>query len=694
MRKLISTVLIFLVFIARGASAQEVAARDGDLSRPIEIEEVKVPAGSRLPDIGTQKTVMDSVALRDNITSNLADVISHNSSVFIKSYGRATLSTASFRGTAPSHTQVLWNGMKLNSPMLGMVDFSLIPSYLIDAMSLYHGASSVGVTGGGLGGAITLSTRPEQVDGFAARYIQGIGSFSTYDEFLDLSYGGKRWHGTTRVSYSSSDNDFTYTNYNKKNYIYDQAGNITGFTYPRESNRNGDFSDFHILQDLSLQSRRGDRWSLSAWYMRSLRGVPMLSVDYSDPGRSRGEQRERTLRAVAGWNRQKDSYKLDLKAGYTYTDLRYTYTADPGSGQVSDLINSQGYVNSFFSRAEGEYFIADKWMFSGNISFTQDHVRSIDNEAPTTTAGPYIKGYDWARTELSGFASVRYKPTERWGITLNLREEVYASDFTPLIPALLAEYTLSKRGEVVLKASAARNYRYPSLTDLYFMPGGNPDLQPEDGYMYDGGIGFTIGKRESRFRFHGEAAGFDSYINNWILWLPAVQGTFQGVWSPMNVRRVHSYGLEAKADMTWNMGSGWELYLAGVFGITHSTNHGDPMSYGDESVGKQLVYIPVYSSAVTGRLSWKKWILTYKWNYYSERFTTSSNEPTRVGLLTPYYMNDVSLEKKLGLRFADLSFKVSVNNLFDEEYVSVLSHPMAGRNFGLYIEIAPRFKRR
>lgn len=30
----------------------------------------------------------------------------------------------------------------------------------------------------------------------------------------------------------------------------------------------------------------------------------------------------------------------------------------------------------------------------------------------------------------------------------------------------------------MFKASIARNYRYPTLNDLYFKPGGNPDLRP------------------------------------------------------------------------------------------------------------------------------------------------------------------------------------------------------------------------
>ncbi|MEG1405131.1 MAG: TonB-dependent receptor, partial [Alistipes sp.] len=86
------------------------------VARSLNIEQVEITARRPLRQIGVQRTVLDSVVLRDNITLSLADALSAGAPVFIKSYGRATLATASFRGTAPSHTQVTWNGMKLNSP--------------------------------------------------------------------------------------------------------------------------------------------------------------------------------------------------------------------------------------------------------------------------------------------------------------------------------------------------------------------------------------------------------------------------------------------------------------------------------------------------------------------------------------------------------------------------------------------------
>jgi iron complex outermembrane receptor protein len=54
-------------------------------------------------------------------------------------------------------------------------------------------------------------------------------------------------------------------------------------------------------------------------------------------------------------------------------------------------------------------------------------------------------------------------------------------------------------------------------------------------------------------------------------------------------------------------------------------------------------------------------------------------------------MSNISLEKSLALTWADLTVKGSVNNLFDEEYMSVLSRPMPGINFQLLVSITPKW---
>ena len=78
-------------------------------------------------EAGMRETKVDSIVMMEKISSSLSDLLSENTPIFIKNNGRGALATASFRGTAASHTQVVWNGININSPMTGSVDFSLIP---------------------------------------------------------------------------------------------------------------------------------------------------------------------------------------------------------------------------------------------------------------------------------------------------------------------------------------------------------------------------------------------------------------------------------------------------------------------------------------------------------------------------------------------------------------------------------------
>lgn len=652
-----------------------------------DIASVEIRAERPLRQIGVQRTVLDSAVMRDNITSSLADALTSGSTLFIKSYGRATLSTASFRGTAPSHTQVTWNGMKINSPMLGQVDFSLIPSYFIDNATLYHGASSVGITGGGLGGAVSLATRPVAEQGIGLRYIQGVGSFTTFDEFLQFTYGGKRWSSSTRLLCSTSRNDFKYTNYRK--FATDEAGNVLFGQYPVERNENGGFRDIHLLQEFYYTTSGGDRLSLSGWYLNSHRGLPLLNVDYNDNKKKKNTQDEATLRAVFAWERLHDGLKLSARAGYAYTDLLYLYQADAeGNGQFREMIHAQSYTHTGFAQATAEYCPNERWLLSADVTLNQHYVRSRDAAA---VGNAQIEGMDslvsyrQARFELSGFVGAKWRPIPRLGVAVNLRAELYGNRMSPLIPALFVDYLLSERGSVILKASAARNYRQPSLNDLYFRPGGNPDLRPEKGWTYDGGAEFSTRP------LHGSVTAFRSLIDDWILW---INNPKLGICTPINIARVESYGIETKLGTDLPLGGSWRLFFDGNFSWTRSINRGEPFSPNDQSVGKQLVYIPEFSSAFTARLTWRTWTLSYKWCWYSERYTMSSNDLGVVGRVMPYFMNDLALEKRFRCRWGDLSLKGCINNLFNEEYESVLSRPMARQNYSIFIAITPKFRQR
>ena len=70
----------------------------------------------------------------------------------------------------------------------------------------------------------------------------------------------------------------------------------------------------------------------------------------------------------------------------------------------------------------------------------------------------------------------------------------------------------------------------------------------------------------------------------------------------------------------------------------------------------------------------------------------SSNDISLTGKLPPYFMSNISLEKGFTFKWAEISIKGAVNNLFNEEYLSVLSRPMPGINFEIFLSITPHFK--
>jgi iron complex outermembrane receptor protein len=267
-----------------------------------------------------------------------------------------------------------------------------------------------------------------------------------------------------------------------------------------------------------------------------------------------------------------------------------------------------------------------------------------------------------------------------------LREELYGTDHSPLIPALFLDGVLSPVGNLTAKASVSRNFRFPTLNDLYFLPGGNPDLKQERGWTYDAGLSFAVGHADS-YRLTGSASWFDSHISDWIIWLPTTKGFF----SPRNLKDVHAYGVELKSDLDVALTEALQLTAGATYTWSPSINEGEPMTAADQSVGKQLPYVPRHSASLTARLSWRTWALLYKWCYYSRRHTMSSNDLTLTGQLPPYYMSNISLEKSFSLKWAELSLKGTVNNLFNEEYLSVLSRPMPGINYELFLGIRPKW---
>lgn len=648
---------LVIIILATIAPFALLRAQESDTLRTVEVEAIVVKAERSLRDIGVQKSIMSDVVLKENLAASMAEVLAQNSTIFIKSSGRATLSTASLRGTAPSHTTVSWNGLELGSPMLGMTDFSLIPSYFVDGSEVFHGATSVNVAGGGLGGAVVLMTDRRKAQGLELQYVQNVASFSTHDEFLRVDYGSGLWSSSTRILHSASENDFPFVNYDK-------------IGHPLEYNKNCGYADLHILQEFYLRGAGGGEWSLKGWYTDSSRGIPRLTVDFRNDDATKAWQDDSNLRTVGEWKRSFGGLRVAATVGYNSDALHYIYQFSKGAGLVQRAVDSRSTTHHALAKGAVEWSIGNSLMLAANVSA---NLYSVDSE---DVAGLVPVGFEATRRECSSFLSARWQPMDGVGVAANLREELRDGKFSPLIPALFVDLTLLPRWGVVLSSSVARNYHHPTLNDLYYVPGGNPDLLPEEGVTADLGMQFKIEKR--RLTASGKLTLYHSSIDNWILWTPTVKG----FWTPSNLASVVSQGVESNLGLELDLSSNSRLSLTGVVAYTSSVN----ATPDDENYGQQLPYIPLLSASFGSRLDAGGWSFDFKCRHYSDRYTTYSGADFSLGVVPAYTLCDAAVSRSLQINKVRFKVRFEVANLFDTIYQSVLSHPMPPRNYSLSVE--------
>ena len=168
----------------------------------------------RLSDLSTGQTVtsLDSTLLASYQADPLEKVLQENTPVFIKSYGTGNLATTSFRGTGASHTAVYWQGLPINSPSLGLTDFSLIPTSFFDGIAILSGGGSTLYGSGAIGGSVHFNSLPVFKKRSDVSLGQKIGSYGLSHSSITLKFSDKKWFSKTLLTHRNATNDFPYTN--------------------------------------------------------------------------------------------------------------------------------------------------------------------------------------------------------------------------------------------------------------------------------------------------------------------------------------------------------------------------------------------------------------------------------------------------------------------------------------------------
>lgn len=579
----------------------------------------------------------DSLKQLGTLPLSLSDLLQDYTGIAFKQYGVGMTSTISFRGSGASQTAVLWNGVNINSPTLGSTDFSNIPVFLLDEVSVQSGAPAALYGTDAIGGTIQLNSTPVFDEGTKIQLVQEAGSFGHVLSGSRLQFSNGKWFSRTAIFYQQAENDFPFTN-------------TARFGFPEERQQNASVQQYGMTQDVAYQFKPGQQAGVRLWYNRSNDEVqPTLAANFNPSQYTFLE--DEALRAMIYYEQAGKKGVLSVQS---------TFLADWQN------FNNQSHTNA--------YRFVQQVSYSPNLSnqlqlkagVRQEHVQ------------PQVDNYNnsiW-QNRWEAFLFTRWDASARLALSANLRG-VQVNGFEPVLaPSLAGVFTLlnNEKESLEFRASGAWNYRIPNLNDLYWEPGGNPELQPERGLSTE--AGFTYTRQTTGRNIDISVTGYFQNIQDWIIWLD--RGAF---WSPENIRQVHSRGIEVNGDYREKLGAvTLQNHLS--YTLAKATNQ-QPVSASDNSVGNQLPYTPVHRAALVSQLIWKLNRAGLTLNYTGLRYITTAG----ISSLPAYFLAGFQAGRRFNFGFAPVIVQLQINNILNTAYESVNNRAMPGRNYRIQLNI-------
>ena len=158
----------------------------------------------------------DSIIAKNG--ASLTSLLNYNSVIYFKENGLGMVSSPSFRGTTAQQTAVIWNGININSQLIGQTDFNTITTRDYTSITVRSGGGSSIYGSSAMGGSIHLNNELTFKNQFQNELFLSYGSFNTFLSNYKINFSNKKVATQISVSRNSSTNDYEYLDSkNKKN---------------------------------------------------------------------------------------------------------------------------------------------------------------------------------------------------------------------------------------------------------------------------------------------------------------------------------------------------------------------------------------------------------------------------------------------------------------------------------------------
>lgn len=455
-----------------------------------------------------QPETFNSSWVRNSGVNSAGDALALEHQLPLRIYGPSgSVVSAQSASLSPDHFQVLWRGMPINSVTLGMSDLTSVPTGIFNGSTFSVQQKADFSSLGGASG--TLSLRQDQE--------MGINVQTAFDNLLNLRTNVKarlklsdRLISDTRVSLSRFQNEFEF-----EDPLLFQDSLIT--------QRHNDFSQTAVVQ--SFEYEFNTKWSADAsvWLQGEHFEIPEIM---GSAGESFAEQFDSLIRISAGVQRVTEFAKHEIRFGQSNANQRYLDKFNADDAWVIDSRTEE--KRSFFRYAWIGQFDAIKIVAKYDVIRDRVYSRNLgDGSATRWVHGPQTS-VQWSKANAQ----------VETGGRLNIANGV-------LVPTGSFTTRIRKnnwRAQLLVN----RVFRIPDFNELYWNPGGDPNLQSEEGWNYRGVIGFE--KAFTRTSLSSSIQVYHNRMDQMIVWLPGY-----GFWFASNHEDIEVTGCIFELDIVANL---------------------------------------------------------------------------------------------------------------------------------------------
>ena len=575
---------------------------------------------------GSNVKKIDPFKIKISQTEKIADLLSSNSSIYIKQYG--ALATATIRGTSSSHTAVNWNGYPINSIANGLSDLSNITALTNDNIFLIKGGNSTIFGSGSIGGSINIDSKKIRNQKLSSNTNFESGSNGLSSQSYSAKYGDDIVSFYILHSKLKDKNKFKFTNIS-------QAGN------PRQTNKHGKIVSFQNKLDLNFKLNPNIIIQFNYWGDNSTREVPQnMTIRFTD-----AMQYDVNDRISISSTYSVKNLSCKISKALIYEDFRYT--------EEIKNIDSKYLASKEFNNFDLSFNFKNL-IFQSAFSYNKNKINNNNFENN--------KQKDISKTI---FFSTTYKKNHL--VTqLAIRGEDNSEYEVPLIPLFSTEYKFNELVQSSIKLN--KNFRSPTFNDRYWFSSGsrgNIELKPE----MSNNAEFSIHLKKNKFKLSSTLFNLD--VKDWILWGQNIDG----IWSPENIKEVWSRGIETQLKYNYK-----KILLELNYSLTKTTSEKASNDL-DISVGQQLRYVPKNKLNTTLLYVEGKIISFLNITFTDEVITSYSSGDNKT--LEAYTL--VSAGTSYKLFNEDLKLDLRVLNLTNQQYQTYLNYPNPGREYVLSI---------